>query len=400
MTWIESAALYAAVSGVLWMAGLAASQQVPLSSHGTPSPSATVQPSADRPEPTTAFPTFNSQQLDQQFQRYLRVLAESGPPDILIVGSSRANQGIDPIALQNALAQRGYPNLKIFNFGVNGATAQVVDLILQQLLTAEQLPRLIVWADGSRAFNSGRIDRTYSSITASLGYQSVAAGVRPTAEEQSFARTEIGPLCLEGLPALLLNQRPAQKSTVPKQDHASRSSLICGQPLTLSLPLPASMLSGPPTIADLQAAGFNPRSERFKPDSYFRRYPKVAGDSDGDYRDFTLEGQQTIALRSALKFAYSQRIPVIFVNLPLTTTYLDETRSHHEQEFRRFMQRFATYNQLVFYDFTQRQLSRDDYFVDPSHLNRYGAEAVSRQLAENLVSHIAKLKLSTEVITR
>jgi hypothetical protein len=69
------------------------------------------------------YPSLNSQQLDRQLQLYTQYLARFGQPDILIVGSSRALQGVDPIALQHALAKRGYPNLKIFNFGINGAIA-------------------------------------------------------------------------------------------------------------------------------------------------------------------------------------------------------------------------------------------------------------------------------------
>ncbi|NJK28481.1 MAG: hypothetical protein HC925_08545 [Coleofasciculaceae cyanobacterium SM2_3_26] len=56
---------------------------------------------------------------------------------------------------------------------------QVVDFVLRKLLTSEQLPRKILWADGVRAFNSGRPDRTFAAIQTSVGYEMLAAGVRP-----------------------------------------------------------------------------------------------------------------------------------------------------------------------------------------------------------------------------
>ncbi len=69
----------------------------------------------------------------------------------------------------------------MFNFGVNGATAQVVDLIVRRLIPPEDLPQIVVWADGARAFNSGRVDVTYNAIAVSEGYEQLEASSTPTA---------------------------------------------------------------------------------------------------------------------------------------------------------------------------------------------------------------------------
>ncbi len=90
---------------------------------------------------------------------------------MLIIGSSRALRGVDPAALSKALATQGYAKIDVFNFGINGATAQVVDFLLRDVLEPSELPKLILWADGARAFNSGRDDITFKSITASNGYK-------------------------------------------------------------------------------------------------------------------------------------------------------------------------------------------------------------------------------------
>ncbi|MGK7891680.1 MAG: hypothetical protein AB4042_20310, partial [Leptolyngbyaceae cyanobacterium] len=122
------------------------------------------------------YPSFNSDQLDYKLALYYQRLLEVGPPDVLILGSSRALRGVDPIKLEQELADLGYPDADVFNFGVNGATAQVVELIVQHILLPEQLPKLIVWADGARAFNSGRDDRTFNGIVASEGYEQLLDG--------------------------------------------------------------------------------------------------------------------------------------------------------------------------------------------------------------------------------
>ncbi|NET11380.1 MAG: hypothetical protein F6K16_43195 [Symploca sp. SIO2B6] len=125
------------------------------------------------------YPSFNSQLLDQQLILYSLHLFLAGTPDVLIVGSSRAIQGVDPETLRRSLVAQGYPALKIYNFSINGATAQVIETLLTQILAEEQLPPLIIWADGVRAFNSGRSDRTYEQIIDSEGFKQLEDGMRP-----------------------------------------------------------------------------------------------------------------------------------------------------------------------------------------------------------------------------
>ncbi|MEO0539720.1 MAG: DUF1574 domain-containing protein, partial [Cyanobacteria bacterium P01_A01_bin.105] len=117
------------------------------------------------------YPTFISRQLDEKLALYHQRVQTEGPPDVLIVGSSRALRGVDPTALQQALAAMGHEAVSIFNFGVNGSTAQVADLIVRQLLQPYPQPKLILWADGARAFNSGREDVTFNAIAVSEGYR-------------------------------------------------------------------------------------------------------------------------------------------------------------------------------------------------------------------------------------
>lgn len=359
----------------------------PLSNPGSSSP-ANSSPVFPQPQPRQ-FParspapgldTLNSQQLDKQLRTYGRYLSELGRPDILIVGSSRALQGVDPLALRQALAQQGYPNLKIYNFGINGATAQVVEFLLTELLSPAQLPRLILWADGARAFNSGRIDQTHRRILASPGYRQLRAGLQPLVSVTAIAEPK--PICqdipLDHLKRSLLGQ-PTLSPTPglgPRLD-------LCRSILQL---LDQSEQTVDPTfIQQVQRSlGFNPLNNRFSPSGYFQRYPRVPGAYDGDYRRFTLSGAQTQALDRVLTFSQSQGIPVLFVNLPMTQIYLDWTRSSYEKEFRAWMQRYAQTGKLTFYDFGQRWSDRHPYFMDPSHLNRYGAAIVSQELGQAL----------------
>jgi hypothetical protein len=249
----------------------------------------------------------------------------------LIIGSSRALQGIDPIVLQQTLEQQGYPQQRVFNFGINGATVQVVRFLLAELLQSEQLPRMLIWADGARAFNSGRIDRTYEKIQLSPGYQQLQAG----------------------------------------------------HPPQLATPSDAAVSDA------LQWAGLQVVKQTFDPKRYFRQYPAVAGQYDGDYQAFTLsDGPQHRAMNELITLTRGQKVPLVFVNLPLTDIYLDATRRRYEQTFRRYNQYFADRGLLTFYDLSQQWPQRYEYFADPSHLNQVGAQVVGRDLGNRLAEYL------------
>ncbi len=351
---------------------------------------------AQSPSLPSQYPSFNSQQLDRQLQRYTHYLAQFGKPDILIVGSSRALQGVDPIALQYALAKQGYPNLKIFNFGINGATAQVVDWLLRQLLTPEQLPRLIVWADGARAFNSGRIDQTFNKIRASQGYKALNAGIRPPIPQPSGL--EVGQICMDALPLQLTSQpksisTPAQAIPVNaiKDARCQQSAKVT---LRSGSPSPSPVMRSMPAFETL---GFQVVNTQFNPQTYFQRFSRVSGYYDADYLRFTLAGKQINALDRVVDFANQRQIPLVFVNLPLTQTYLDAARFDYEEQFRREMNRLERSRRFTFKDLgLQQKLDSNKYFADPSHLNRHGAAIVARYISADLARLAGKMQSSAK----
>jgi hypothetical protein len=124
-----------------------------------------------------------------------------------------------------------------------------------------------------------------------------------------------------------------------------------------------------------------PLSGRYNPNTYYRERAYISGRYDRDYQDFNLGGAQAKAFNSVVAFAKTRKIPLVFVNLPLTDDYLDATRRSAEAQFRQRMQQLSRQKGFIFRDLSQRWPSRNEYFVDPSHLNRFGAIAVSRLLA-------------------
>ncbi|MBE9128735.1 MULTISPECIES: DUF1574 family protein [unclassified Coleofasciculus] len=339
-------------------------------------------------------PSFNNQLLDQKLALYQHRFLQSGPPDVLIMGSSRALRGIDPVTLQDALAAQGYSDIEVFNFGVNGATAQVVDLIIRRVLTPDQLPKLIIWADGARAFNSGRVDTTYNAIASSDGYQQLNAGTFPnrTGKNSSGTNSTAQPLAVlqhthQALDETLNHSLGNLSSAYSQRDELK--SLLRNQFVTvLKQAIPQAPTPPNPEEAlgeeeFIDFDGFLPLSARFDPAKYYQNHPRVKGAYDSNYQSFQLRGEQDKALESLLQFAKAHDINIVFVNLPLTQDYLDPVRSNYEKQFQQYMHTTAIEQGLIFRDLSDLLLNEPDYFSDPSHLNRYGAYEVSNYLAQD-----------------
>ncbi|GAB4477342.1 MAG: hypothetical protein OHK0037_39280 [Elainellaceae cyanobacterium] len=359
------------------------------------------------------FPTFNSRQLDEKLMLYYERLRQTGkPPDVLIVGSSRALRGVDPVALQRELATLGYADVSVFNFGVNGATAQVVDAILRQVLKPNQLPKLILWADGARALNSGAVDVTYNGIAVSPAYRELLAGTleRPQVLPEDFDTLEDPPEVAEtptinttlrdsyqsidrwlseqlGRRSAVFDQRDRLKDALQQRVRPESPSAVTAAPAAPTPSrLPAdsaeSLVEAGRDLIDFD--GFLPLALRFNPATYYQEYARVQGRYDGDYTDFRVEGVQAEAFQAVLALAGDRNIPVVFINLPLTDEYLDPVRRQHEQTFRQYLLRQDLDSpSLIFRDLGEIWLDQHDYFSDPSHLNRYGAFAISRRIAQD-----------------
>jgi hypothetical protein len=355
----------------------------------------------------TVLPTFNSPQLDEKLKLYYHYLEEHGrPPDVLVLGSSRALRGVDPLALEQALAEAGYANVKVFNFGINGATAQVVDLLTRQLLTPDQLPRLIIWADGARAFNSGAVDVTYNGMVASEAYRQLQQGTLPipnrtaaTSEQAAPSESNVSVTLTDSYRTLdrWFSQRLADGFPIYRDRDRLKNwlqQMLVGWLPLRSDPLeaivatsqspddPVNRLQTGQPIMDRD--GFLSLPLQFNPATYYQKYARVSGSYDSDYENFQIAGSQDQALRSLLAFTQTQQIPIVFVNLPLTDQYLDPVRLQYEQDFRQYMTQVSLAEpNFVFRDLSDLWVKDYDYFSDPSHLNRYGAYATSARLAQD-----------------
>ena len=312
---------------------------------------------------------------------------------MLVIGSSRALRGIDPAALRQSLDETDNKDLSVFNFGVNGATAQVVDLIVRRLIPPDQLPQVVVWADGARAFNSGRADVTFDAIASSEGYRQLEAG-DATGSMEDLALGSLADLIKVRAQATdrQLSDFFGQISSAYVHRGKIRAALgqgIGGIVPTFSAEPQSTQTGDTPTGLPTETSlidfdGFLALSTRFNPATYYNDHARVAGDYDGDYKSFRMNGKQSEALADLLQFSADKQLPIVFVNTPLTDEYLDSRRVEAEQEFQQYLTEVAAINpEFTFRDLGRLWPQRYDYFSDPSHLNRYGAYQVSQRLAQD-----------------
>ncbi|MEH1992426.1 DUF1574 family protein [Nostoc sp.] len=348
------------------------------------------------------MPSFNVRQLDEQLALYKQRLARTGsPPDVLIIGSSRALRGVDPAALSKALATQGYPNLDVFNFGINGATAQVVEFVIRHVLEPSELPKIIIWADGARAFNGGRDDITFKSLAASVGYKQVFQKTATTANSNDLPENTVNSKeqktneekqeisTYEAVNQSLNQALASVSATYQNRDQIKsllqKQLLIFGKNQTVASQKQLTDGTSDESISQqaVDFDGFLPLSIRFNPARYYQKHSRVPGNYDNDYRSFQVEGQQDTAFQEVLQFTQSQKISLVFVNMPLTGDYLDPVRRQYEQQFQQYMLRLATNPNFIYRDLSQQWTKVNDFFSDPSHLNRFGAYEVSKKLAND-----------------
>ena len=306
-----------------------------------------AQQRTEQASPSSGLPSLGSDVFNEQLAGYLSYVATVGTPDILIVGSSRALQGIDPQVMQQSLQGAGH-DVRVFNFSVNGATAQVINFMLSDLLP-KPLPAVIVWGDGSRAFNDGRRDHTWESLVASPGYQTFRSAELPAAVP---SETSVASSVSLATPLATAN-RVSARSPLPKPSEK------------------------------FDALGFLAVGERFTPQTYYQQFPQVNGRYDGAYASFRLYGAQTTALAALTRSAKAQNSRLIFVNLPLSGSYLDDYRLYYEGQFQQFLQGQSKTLGFDVVDLLTQWRNNPALFADPSHINQEGAAVIAAQLAQN-----------------
>ena len=370
-------ALTSLVFGTLGVFGI---DRMLLSYSMTQSPAKVVTYS-DKPERSLEAPTngynFHIALLNEKLALIdWQITSKRHAPDVLIVGSSRALRGIDPAALERNLAAQGYQGITVFNMGLDGATARVVEAQITQILSKRQQPRLIIWADGLRAFNSNRNDTTYEELSLSPNFKpSRRSNTEVELRENQRNGKPITPVvkALETIFTGYAQRLEVRNALVKGIDSLTRS--LSNRDRLLAETMPQNQLS-------VDSKGFVAFDVQLEPNTYFQKYPKVSGDYDLDYRNFEPTGVQFDALLNVAAFCRMANIDLVILNMPLHETYLDNIRIRHEEAFNKRMVELAKQESFTYLDLSKLMVQQSQLFSDPSHLNKFGAGAMAEYLAK------------------
>ena len=351
----------------------------------TENPQVSLENSANQKEVSNKTPlNFNIARFNEKLALLdWKTTTRKRSPDIIIVGSSRALRGVEPSSLEKELLNKGFKDLSVFNLGLDGATAKVVNLQITQILPRPQLPLMIIWADGLRAFNSSRNDITYDEITASTGYKQIQQNLKdkginpdPLQINREITDNLSSPIAqaFTNIFATTNNRQDVRSSLVKSFDRNTHM-------LSNSEAIIAA--TTPETTAALDKQGFVAFDVVFDPKTYFQKYPQVPGDYDLDYRNFDTSGSQFDAFANVVDFCRRNNIQLVVVNMPLHTTYLDPIRTQYEATFNGRMQELSNREGFTYLDLSQSIPYKSELFSDPSHLNRQGAIAIGQMLAQS-----------------
>jgi hypothetical protein len=331
------------------------------------------------------LPDYNNEHLNQKLELLQwHITANRRPPEVMVFGSSRALRGIDPTTLERSLQEKDpvYRDVQVFNMGVNGATAQVMNLQLTRIMSPEQLPKMIIVADGARAFNSSRPDLTYQDIASSEGYLKLLTAVSDRFDFEGDDVNEVkqnlkhSPYLRGAVNAIL--QSYAQRNQL-------REALVQEYNQLVPMLNNTNRLidqSAPSKLEEMDDHGFIGVDVVFDPRTYFDSYTRVSGKYDSDYRDMDLYGEQIDSFYALTNFCRRNNIYLVVINMPLHDTYLDQARSAYEEQFNDRMGELAKRWDFTYIDLSKQWRYQPEYFSDPSHLNIHGAVALSRQLVD------------------
>jgi hypothetical protein len=98
-------------------------------------------------------PSVNSRSIkfETNFAFADRLVAESGPLDCAIIGSSMAREDIDPLIMMNAYNAATGRSLRCFNFGIGGAVIEHF-AVISKLVVERYHPKLIIYGVTARDF--------------------------------------------------------------------------------------------------------------------------------------------------------------------------------------------------------------------------------------------------------
>ena len=325
--------------------------------------------------PSGRFP--GAPEEDEVAYRSVPLELERGTPDVLIVGSSRARRGVLAPALAQGLKQEGLTTT-VKNFGLAGAQAEEIELVLRRAEEATQHPKLMVWSISARDLVVNQEHPNYK----------VQYLWRPA--DWWTARRSVGHFADTYLPDALRNEA-ARDSLLVRDRFAFRSLLE--EPSTFDREHIAAIFSPPATRGGPmqgELPGVFLKSGRDRSRTVSReRVKRYLGDAHRDPE--WPRNYQADHLEAAMRRARETGIPLLLVELPVPQILLDAMPAHAQEKFLDYVAELSKRYAVPFVPVSDLGAKfKNEDFSEQSHLNYRGAQKYTAALVPIVAARLGK----------
>jgi hypothetical protein len=289
-----------------------------------------------------------------------------GAADVVVLGTSRGRESVvQPLLREVVGAQVGHP-ITTASFASPGSQADEMLQIMHLTLESPRKPGLVLYFLSPSMFQAASSDRSRLEV---LGQSTDRFAGRPG---QVLTRE------LDQLTRAWRRWLDAHYLTF-RHRHRFRYLLVSafrGRQAT-------SAVHGEMTMWQLYDARRSLETHPV-PRARIRRYVERTLDPDGVYRPVP---RQVTALEETVRLCREHGVPIAVLHAPLSPDLLAETPAQLEQTYQEIARNAAAvaHQQPLTMDDLGVRLTRAD-FREQSHVNRSGAEKITRALARELVT--------------
>lgn len=298
---------------------------------------------------------------------------EAEPIDVAVVGTSRAHYGLPPSGLDVCLSDTLGRRTRSVGLNRLTASAYTEDIVARELL-ADTPPRVLVVEVAPETLNAHHFELEYN----------LASSMTATDVPECLATVRsLGRLATCARPAMRGVENIARLLARPFSDHAHITYMATYEG------------GGQYCYEDEACRARNQAYDRQASGRWDSRMatviPHVRDERFDDYDIRT--GLGADHFRALLDRERGRGVQVVVVNLPVASVYQAEVPTEVYAEFLRVMDEELTPRHIPFVDLNTPAAQRDRAaFLDPDHLNRVGAERVTRQLCEDTLAPLLRVQ--------
>ena len=296
------------------------------------------------------------------------VYAYSQKPDVVFMGASVVMQGFDPRIVREELADQSGRELKVLNLGVSHGFLDINYLVMKNVITKEKAPRVVVYGVFPADFFSKRIEEEYR-------HAYFASFLRPN-DFHLFARanggTRLGFVAQCVLP--LYRDRQLIRDFIDIE-----------------------LLHDRPFAAEPNARA---ATEEAVLSDGFRPLPAVPGARHFQMRaegvPFIPEPWSVSRLCDIISMAQKKGSQFVLVAMPITPALRSDFSLEGQAAFIVWVKRIADRYGIPWIDlYTDSEKTfPDEDFYDNTHLNRIGAERLTRIVSRKMLTGYFSPKFS------